>query len=77
MHMNLSACCEHVAQGVLFAESGAHERQSASAIPTQPPQTALILRYEFATFYVFNLLLNTFSGKTFHAPIWPVLISGI
>ena len=46
--INLRACCEHIAQGVLFEESGAHKRQIAGAIPTHPSQTALILASEIA-----------------------------
>ena len=76
--MNLrSACCEHIAQGVLFGESGAHERQIAGAIPSQLSQTDLILASEIAPVYVFYLLPDTFLGKTFGGPIGPVLESGI
>ena len=63
--MNLSACRKQIAQGVLPAESGAHKRQIAGAIPTQLSQIALILASKSATFYVFYLLPKTFSGKNF------------
>ena len=41
--MKLGAYRKQIAQGVLFAESGTHECQSAIALPTQLSQTALIL----------------------------------
>ena len=64
--MNLSEFCEHmIAHGVLFAESGTHKHQSASATLTQLSQAALILASEHATFYVFYLLLDTFFGHSF------------
>ena len=68
---------KQIAQGVLSAESGTHECQSAGAIPTHRPQTPLIRDLNRATFYVFYLLPDTFLGKTFRARIWPVLESGI
>ena len=48
--MGLSACCEQIAQGVLFEEPGAHKRQIAGAIPTQLSQTDLFVASEFATY---------------------------
>ena len=57
--------------------SGAHDRQRSGAIPAQPSQTDRIVASEFAPFYVFYLLPDTFLGKTFRARIWPVLESGI
>ena len=51
--MSLSAHYKQIAQGVLSAESGTHECQSAGAIPTHPSQTDLILASKIATFYVF------------------------
>ena len=57
--------------------SGAHDRQRSGAIPDQLSQTALKIASEFATFYIFYLLPDTFLGKTFRARIWPVLESGI
>ena len=68
---------KQIAQGVLSAESGTHECQSAGAIPTHPSKPDLILASEIAPFYVFYLLPDTFLGKTFRARIWPVLESGI
>ena len=65
MHMNLSACYEHIAQGVLFAESGAYERQSTGAIPTQLSQTALILASESATSYIFLPVTRYSFGHNF------------
>ena len=51
--MSLNAHYKQIAQGVLSAESGTHECQSAGAIPTHPSQTDLILASKIATFYVF------------------------
>ena len=75
--MNPNAHDKQIAQGVLSAESGTHECQSAGAFLTHPSQTDLILVSEIAPFYVFYLLPDTFLGKTFRARIWPVLKSGI
>ena len=61
--MSLSAHYKQIAQGVLSAESGTHECQSAGAIPTHPSQTDLILVSEIAPFYVFYLLPDTFSAQ--------------
>ena len=55
----------HIAQGVLSAESGTHECQSAGAIPTHPSQTDLILASKIATFYVFLPVTRYFFGKDF------------
>ena len=65
--MNPSAHPKQIAQGVLPAESGTHKCQSAGAIPTHRPQTALIRDPNRATFYVFYLLHDTFfwGGKDF------------
>ena len=74
--MNLSAHYKQIAQGVLSAESDAHERQIAGAILTQLPQTALIRRLECATFYVFLPVTRYFFGQNFSradlagAPKW-------
>ena len=57
--------------------SGAHDRQRSGVIPAQPSQTDRIVASEFAPFYVFYLLPDTFLGKTFRARIWTVLESGI
>ena len=75
--MNLSACCKQITQGVLSAESGAHEHQIAGAILAQLSQTTLILRPDPQHYTFFYLLLDTFWGTTFCALIWLVLISGI
>ena len=75
--MSLNAHYKQIAQGVLSAESGTHECQSAGAIPTHPSKPDLILASEIAPFYVFYLLPDNFLGKTFRAWIWPVLESGI
>ena len=75
--MNPSAHPKQIAQGVLSAESGTQQYQSAGAIPTHRPQTPLIRDLNRATFYVFYLLPDTFLGKTFRAWIWAVLESGI
>ena len=63
--MNPSAHPKQIAQGVLPAESGTHKCQSAGAIPTHRPRTALIRDPNRATFYVFYLLPDTFFGKNF------------
>ena len=68
--MNLSAHYKQIAQGVLSAESGANERQIAGAIPTQPPQTALIRRSEIATFYVCLPVTRYFFGQSFSRADW-------
>ena len=68
---------KQIAQGVLLAESGTHECQSASAILTHLSRTPLIHDLNRATFYVFYLLPDTFLGQTFRARIWPVLESRI
>ena len=57
--------------------SSAHDRQHSGAILAELSQTALKIASEFATFYIFYLLPNTFLGTTFRAPIWLVLESGI
>ena len=75
--MNPSAHPKQIAQGVLSAEYGTQECQSAGAIPTHRPQTPLIHDLNRTTFYVFYLLPDTFLGKPFHTQIWLVLESGI
>ena len=48
-----------------FHGCGAHDRQRSGAIPAQPSQTDRIVASEFAPFYVFYLLPDTFFGKNF------------
>ena len=74
--MNLSAHYKQIAQWVLSAESGAHKRQIAGAIPTQPPQTALIRRSESRNILRFLPVTRNFFGQNFSradlagAPKW-------
>ena len=67
--MNPSAHPKQIAQGVLPAECGTQECQSAGAIPTHRPQTPLIRDPNRATFYVFYLLPDAFFGESFRARI--------
>ena len=48
-----------------FHGCGAHDHQRSGAIPAQPSQTDRIVASEFAPFYVFYLLPDTFFGKNF------------
>ena len=63
--MSPGAYDKQVAQRVLSAASGAHERQIAGAIPTQPPQTALIRGSKFRNIYGFLPVAQYFFGQNF------------
>ena len=63
--MARSAHHKQSAKGVLSMGSGAHDRQRSGVIPAQLSQIDRIVASEFAPFYVFYLLPDTFLGKNF------------